>query len=67
VTANDAVHFLDLFNWLTGAAPAEVFCVQRDHFGRGLEDLSLILLTWPDGTVGKIEASYISPAASPTP
>jgi predicted dehydrogenase len=65
VTANDAVHFLDLFNWLTGAAPAEVFCVQRDHFGRGLEDLSLILLTWPDGTVGKIEASYIQPGRQP--
>jgi UDP-N-acetylglucosamine 3-dehydrogenase len=39
VTANDAVHFLDLLNWLTGAAPAEVFAVQRDHFGRGHEDL----------------------------
>jgi hypothetical protein len=31
------VHFLDLFNWLTGAAPAEVLCVQRDYFGRGLD------------------------------
>jgi predicted dehydrogenase len=65
VTANDAVHFLDLFNWLLGSAPAEVFAVQRDHFGRGLEDLSLILLTWPDGTVGKIEASYIQPGRQP--
>ena len=65
VTANDAVHFLDLFNWLVGTAPAEVFAVQRDHFGRGLEDLSLILLTWPDGTVGKIEASYIQPGRQP--
>jgi predicted dehydrogenase len=64
-TANDAVHFLDLFSWLVGSAPVEVFCVQRDHFGRGHEDLSLILLTWPDGTVAKIEASYIQPGRQP--
>jgi predicted dehydrogenase len=61
VTANDAVHFLDLFSWLVGSAPVEVFAVHRDHFGRGLEDLSLVLLTWPDGTVAKVEASYIQP------
>jgi len=65
VTANDAVHFLDLFNWLMGSAPAEVFAVHRDHFGRGLEDLSVCLLTWPDGTVAKIEASYIQPGRQP--
>jgi predicted dehydrogenase len=65
VTANDAVHFLDLFNWLMGSAPAEVFCVQRDHFGRDREDFSLSLLTWPDGTVGKVEASYVQPGRQP--
>ncbi len=65
VTANDAVHFLDLFNWLLGSPPAEVFSVQRDHFSRGLDDLSLILLTWPDGTLAKLEASYIQPGRQP--
>jgi predicted dehydrogenase len=60
-TGNDAVHFLDLFNWLKGTPPDEVYAVQRDHFGRGFDDLALILLTWPDGTVGKIEAGYIVP------
>jgi predicted dehydrogenase len=65
VTANDAVHFLDLFNWLMGSPPAEVFSVQRDHFSRGLEDLSLILLTWPDGPLAKLEASYIQPGRQP--
>ena len=65
VTANDAVHFLDLFNWVMGSPPSEVFCVQRDHFSRGSEDLSLITLTWPNGTVGKIEASYIQPGRQP--
>lgn len=65
VTANDAVHFLDLLSWLVGSAPANVFCVQRDHFGRGLEDLALIALTYPDGTVAKVEASYIQPGRQP--
>jgi predicted dehydrogenase len=65
VTANDAVHFLDLCNWLVGSAPAEAYAVQRDHFGRGHEDLSLIVLTWPDGTLAKLEASYIQPGRQP--
>jgi predicted dehydrogenase len=64
-TANDAVHFLDLFNWLLGAAPAEAFAIQRDHFGRGLEDLSLILLTYPSGAVAKVETGYIQPGRQP--
>ena len=64
-TANDAVHFLDLFNWLLGAAPVEAFAVQRDHFGRGLEDLSLILLTYPSGALAKVETGYIQPGRQP--
>jgi predicted dehydrogenase len=64
-TANDAVHFLDLFNWLIGAAPTEVFSVQRDHFGRGLEDLSLIVLTYPNGALAKVETGYIQPGRQP--
>lgn len=65
VTANDAAHFLDLFNWLVGSAPVEVFAVHRDHFGRGLEDLALIALTYPDGTLAKLETSYIQPGRQP--
>ena len=64
-TANDAVHFLDLCNWLVGAAPIEAFSVQRDHFGRGLEDLSLILLTYPSGALAKVETGYIQPGRQP--
>ena len=60
-TGNDAVHFLDLFNWLKGGPPAQVFAIQRDHFGHGFDDLALILLTWPDGAIGKVEAGYIVP------
>ena len=65
VTANDAVHFLDLFSWLMGSAPVEVFAVHRDHFGRGLEDLALVVLTYPDGRLAKLEASYIQPGHQP--
>jgi predicted dehydrogenase len=64
-TANDAVHFLDLFNWLLGAAPLEAFAIQRDHFGRGLEDLSLILLTYPSGALARVETGYIQPGRQP--
>ena len=59
------MHFLDLFNWLLGAAPLEAFAVQRDHFGRGLEDLSLIVLTYPSGAVAKVETGYIQPGRQP--
>jgi predicted dehydrogenase len=59
------VHFLDLFNWLLGAAPLEAFAIGRDHFGRGLEDLSLILLTYPSGALAKVETGYIQPGRQP--
>jgi UDP-N-acetylglucosamine 3-dehydrogenase len=61
VTQTDAVHFIDLFNWLLGAVPARVHAVTRDHFGRGLEDFSIVLLDYPGGVVGKIESGYIQP------
>ena len=61
VTHTDAVHFIDLFNWLTGAAPHEVYAVTRDHFDRGLEDWSIVVLHYPDGLVAKVESGYIQP------
>lgn len=61
VTHTDAIHFIDLFNWLLESAPAEVFAVTRDHFGRGMEDLSIAILTYPNGTLAKIESGYIQP------
>jgi UDP-N-acetylglucosamine 3-dehydrogenase len=61
VTASDAVHFLDYFNWLTGAPPERVFAIWRDHFGRGLDDLALILLEYPGGVVARVEAGLIQP------
>ena len=61
VMHTDGIHFLDLFNWLLGDGPDEVYAVVRDHFGRGLEDFAVALLTYPAGTVGKVEAGYIQP------
>ena len=61
VTHTDGIHFLDLFNWLLGVYPEEVYAVIRDHFGRGLEDMSIVLLKYPGGVIGKVESGYIQP------
>lgn len=61
VTHTDAIHFLDLFNWLLGTIPVRVHAVIRDHFGRGMEDLSLVTLEYPNGTIARLESGYIQP------
>ena len=58
---NDVIHFIDLANWLLDAAPVEVHAVLRDHFGRGKEDLVVLLLGYPDGVLANLEAGYIQP------
>ncbi|MGE0154351.1 MAG: Gfo/Idh/MocA family protein [Reyranellaceae bacterium] len=65
VLHNDAVHFLDLFCWLVGSLPERIFAVARDHFGRGLDDLALIVLEWRDGPVAQVEAGYVQPGKWP--
>lgn len=61
VTHTDGIHFLDLFNSFLNGVPSEVYAVCRDHFGRGLEDFSIVLLTYPNGAVGKVESGYVQP------
>jgi predicted dehydrogenase len=61
VTHTDGIHFLDLFNWLAGQPPEQVYAVTRDHFGRGMEDCSVVLLRYPGGILGKVESGYIQP------
>ena len=61
--ANDAVHVLDLANWLVGALPVEVYAETRDHLGRGVEDLAIVLLTYGDGALARIEAGTTWPGA----
>lgn len=61
VTHTDGIHFIDLFNWLLGSPPSRVFAVTRDHFSRGLEDFSVVMLEYPNGTTAKVESGYIQP------
>jgi predicted dehydrogenase len=61
VTHTDGIHFIDLFNALVGEQPKEVYAVVRDHFGRGMEDLSIVLLQYPSGVTAKVESGYIQP------
>lgn len=61
VTHTDGIHFLDLCNWLLGSVPEECFAVTRDHFERGMEDLSLVVLIYPGGTVARVESGYVQP------
>jgi len=61
VTHTDGIHFLDLFNWLLKEVPTDVYAVTRDHFGRGLEDTSIVLLNYPSGAFAKVESGYIQP------
>jgi predicted dehydrogenase len=61
VMHTDGIHFLDLFNWLAGQEPVDMFAITRDHFGRGLEDLAIALWQYPGGAVGRVEAGYVQP------
>ncbi|MEW6542393.1 MAG: Gfo/Idh/MocA family oxidoreductase [Nitrospirota bacterium] len=61
VTHTDGIHFIDLFNDLIGETPREAYAVIRDHFGRGLEDFSIVLLRYPSGVVVKVESGYVQP------
>ena len=61
VTHTDAIHFLDLYNWFLGPAQGVLASVVRDHFGRGLEDTSLVVLEYPGGAIGRVESGYIQP------
>ena len=61
VTHTDGIHFIDLFNWLMESPPNQVFAVVRDHFDRGLEDFSVVLLQFPGGATAKVESGYIQP------
>lgn len=62
---NDAVHFIDLFNWLTGQRPRLVFALTRDHFRRGQDDLAILQLVYPAGTIATIETGYVQPGRWP--
>jgi len=61
VTHTDGIHFIDLFNWFLNEIPKEVYAVTRDHFRRGLEDTSIVLFTYNNDVLVKVESGYIQP------
>jgi UDP-N-acetylglucosamine 3-dehydrogenase len=60
VTMADAIHFVDLFNYLLGRLPVSVNARLLDVLGRGMDDNSWLWLDY--GTVfATIEVGYFSP------
>jgi predicted dehydrogenase len=60
----DAIHFVDLFNFLLGRMPSRVFAALHDFLGRGMDDASLLSLDYepPAGRVwGTVETNYFVP------
>ena len=60
----DAIHFVDLFNFLLGRMPVKVFASLHDFLGRQMDDASLLSLEYdlPGGPVwGTIETNYFVP------
>lgn len=62
---NDAVHFIDLLTWVAGERPRTLYAQARDHFGRGMDDLAVLQLTFPSGAAALIETGYIQPGRWP--
>jgi predicted dehydrogenase len=60
VTQTDSVHFFDVVHHMMGRLPDKVTAVQRDTTGRGLEDISVTFLHYPE-TIVKIESGYHQP------
>ncbi len=60
----DAIHFVDLFNYLMGRPPASVMAVTQDFMGRGMEDASWLSLEYQGSrgvTWATVETNYFLP------
>jgi UDP-N-acetylglucosamine 3-dehydrogenase len=60
VFQTDGIHYVDLFAYLLGREATAATAVQRDFLGRGLDDLSVVTVTYGDVPV-LIEADYFVP------
>jgi predicted dehydrogenase len=56
----DGIHYVDLFAYLLGREATAVAALQRDFLGRGLDDLSVVTVSFSDVPV-TIEADYFVP------
>lgn len=63
VTQTDSIHYFDVVHFLLGRLPDKVTSVQKDSMGRGLEDISITFLHYPE-TLVKIESGYHHPEQS---
>jgi predicted dehydrogenase len=60
VTQTDAIHYFDLFAHLLATPAVAVSAFQRDHLGRGLDDLSVTVVRYGD-VPAIVEADYFVP------
>jgi predicted dehydrogenase len=60
VIISDAIHFIDLFNYVLDAEPHKVLARCEDLLGRGLDDMSWVWMDY-DGVPALVEANYFSP------
>jgi UDP-N-acetylglucosamine 3-dehydrogenase len=63
----DAIHFVDLFNFILDRPPARVSAATQDFLGRGMEDEALIVMEYPPtrgaaaNVIARVEAGYHLP------
>ena len=60
VTQTDAIHYFDLFAYLLGREPTAVTAALRDYLGRGLDDLSFVIVEYGD-VLTVVESGYFAP------
>jgi predicted dehydrogenase len=60
VNHTDGIHYFDLFAFLLRRRATSVAAVQRDYLGRGLDDMSLTIVTYGD-IPAIVEANYFVP------
>lgn len=60
VVISDAIHFIDLFNYVLQTVPNKVLARCEDLLGRGMDDMSWVWMDY-DGIPALVEANYFSP------
>jgi len=59
---NFTVHHIDIYNYLLDHLPEEVTCCVGYYLGRRkFEDVAVLILKYPTGTLGVIEGSWLPP------
>lgn len=67
-TMDHIVHLADIYRWLLGSEPVEVTAEAGTllHEGIRVDDVAMVLLRYPGGAIGTIDASWSRPAGFPT-